>query len=142
MTAAAPTPTLPPATSIPSRPPQPTATPGARPAAQTPVAPSRAGGLYVEPDRVDRLPQLKRTVRPVYPAAALQERAGGIVLLRVFVSERGDPLEIEIEREVRPDLARAAREAVRRWSFEPARQGGRAVRTWTSVAVPFDPTRP
>ena len=111
------------------------------PAAVTPRGPSSAGGLLVEPEQVDRLPQLKRTIKPSYPDEALRAGAGGVVLLRVLVSERGDALEVQVVREIRPDLARAAVAAVRNWTFEPARQGRRAVRTWTFVAVPFDPAR-
>jgi hypothetical protein len=28
---------------------------------------------------------------------------------------------------------------VRRWTFEPARKDGVAVKTWTTVPIPFEP---
>lgn len=156
----APTPPPPAATSIPTSSPAtriPTSTPSP-PDTRTPLprSPSPAVGSTppgaaprldpvrpnVTREEVDRLPQLRRGARPLYPAGALRARAGGIVLLRVLVSETGRALEVEVTRAIRQDLAEAAVAAVRGWTFEPAMRGARPVRTWTTVAVPFDPLRP
>jgi TonB family protein len=83
--------------------------------------------------------RLKTIVHPVYPRAALQAHVGGVVILRVLVSEEGTPLQVEIVQGVRPDLNAAAVTAIKRCVFEPARVAGRPVRSSTTVSVPFQP---
>jgi periplasmic protein TonB len=75
---------------------------------------------------------------PVYPEQALKERVRGLVVLRVLVSETGVPVEVQVERGARADLTAAAIAAARQWRFEPARKGGRAVRTFATVRFPFE----
>jgi TonB family protein len=84
-------------------------------------------------------PKMRRVVKPVYPPAALISRIRGIVILRVLVSETGEPLEIEVVRPVRAGLTEAAVSAVRRWTFEPGRRDGVPVKAWTTVPIPFEP---
>ena len=58
------------------------------------------------------------------------------MLLRVRVSAHGLPTEVEIKQSSGfPRLAEAARVAVERWRFVPARQGTEAVEA--SVLVPL-----
>lgn len=83
--------------------------------------------------------RLKTVVHPVYPRAALAAHVGGVVILRVLVSEEGKPLQVEVVQGIRPDLNAAAVTAIKRCVFEPARVGGRAVRASTTVSVPFQP---
>ncbi len=78
-------------------------------------------------------------MKPSYPPLALQARIGGIVVLRVLVSERGAPLEIEVLRGAPGGLTEAAVEAVRKWTFDPARKAGLAMQTWMIVPIPFEP---
>jgi protein TonB len=60
------------------------------------------------------------------------------VLLRVRVSPEGRPGAITIERSSGRDvLDQAAIEAVRDWSFVPARQGDHAIAGWVSVPIEF-----
>jgi protein TonB len=77
----------------------------------------------------------------VYPAGAQRAGVGGIVLLKVLVSEKGEPARVEVARGVQRDLDQAAVAAVRQWLFEPGRKGGVAVASWMTVAVPFDTSR-
>jgi len=58
------------------------------------------------------------------------------------VSPAGEPLRVEIARGVEADLDQAALAAVRQWRFEPGQKAGTPVLSWTTVAVPFDLTRP
>lgn len=76
-------------------------------------------------------------VPPVYPEDALRKRIRGLVVLRVLVSETGEPAEIRVEKG-REGLTQAAVQAVRQWRFEPATKGGRPVRTFTTVEIPFE----
>ena len=75
---------------------------------------------------------------PVYPEAALRQRIRGLVTLRVLVAEDGFPVRITVEKAAREDLTRAAIEAANQWRFEPALEGGRPVRTFTTLRFPFE----
>jgi TonB family protein len=77
-------------------------------------------------------------VAPVYPPDALRARIRGLVILRVLVSETGNPDEVQVVQQGPAGMTDAAREAVRQWQFEPAMSGGTAVRTWTIVRIPFE----
>jgi protein TonB len=74
----------------------------------------------------------------VYPPDDLKARIRGVVVLRVLVSEKGDPVDIVVLARARGSLTEAAVEAVRQWRFDPAVRGGRAVRAWTVVQIPFE----
>jgi protein TonB len=128
--------------------PEPAAPPGAvaaviepEPTAAPPptVKPATREGALVALEEVDSPPRISRIVKPPYPPLALSARIGGIVVLRVLVSEKGVPSEIQVVREGRVGLTEAAVTAVRRWTFEPARKDGVAVQTWISVPIPFEP---
>ena len=116
--------------------PEPTALPTAV------AAPRRAAtlaGALVALEDVDTPPKIARIVKPVYPPLAAQARIGGIVVLRVLVSEKGLPAEITVLREGRAGLTESAVRAVRGWTFEPATKDGVPVKTWMSVPIPFEP---
>jgi protein TonB len=131
--------------------PMPTSTPVPRPPPATatlPPAPRRAPTALpsqspraATSDDLDRQPQLKTTTPAVYPTSALRAGIGGVVLLSVLVSEKGNPLKVEVARGVHPDLDQAAVTAVRQWLFEPGRRSGAPVAAWMTVAVPFDSPR-
>jgi protein TonB len=105
----------------------------------SPTRPAVREGSLVPLDRVDTQPRILTIVKPPYPPLALQARIGGVVLLRVLVSEKGAPASVEVLRKARADLTQAAVEAVRNWTFAPATKDGVAVRTWMTVPVPFEP---
>ena len=115
--------------------PEPTAVPTAAPTAKAAVR----GGALVDLDAVDTPPRVARVVKPSYPPLALQARIGGIVILRVLVSETGVPAEIQVLRQGRAGLTEAAVKAVKEWTFQPAIKDGVPVRTWISVPIPFEP---
>jgi protein TonB len=118
--------------------PAPPTAPPAFPTAPPARIATREGALVALED-VDTPPRVARIVKPVYPPLALQARIGGIVVLRVLVSEKGAPSEIEVAREGRSGLTEAAVRAVRGWTFEPAVKDGVPVKTWISVPIPFQP---
>ncbi len=84
-------------------------------------------------------PAILKIVKPTYPPMALQARIGGLVILRVLVSETGQPIEIEVVRAATAGLTEAAVAAVKKWTFAPARKGDTPVRAWTTVPIPFEP---
>jgi TonB family protein len=96
-------------------------------------------GSLVSVEELDAPPRIATVVKPTYPPLALKARIGGIVVLRVLVSEKGLPLEIQVARKAPAGLDDAAVAAVRRWTFTPPVAGGVPVRTWMMVPIPFEP---
>ena len=111
-------------------------------AALPPPAPTRAvlrEGSLIALEDADTPPRIAKIVKPIYPPFALRARIGGIVVLRVLVSERGAPIQVDVLRGAAGGLTDAAVDAVKRWTFDPARKGGLAMRTWMVVPIPFEP---
>jgi protein TonB len=114
----------------PPAPPQPAA-PVAAPAppappAPAPVTPASATAGYL------------KNPAPEYPSLAQRRGWEGTVLLRVHVLASGKPGEIQIQKSSGRDaLDEAALNAVKRWSFVPARQGDVAQDGWVSVPIDF-----
>lgn len=77
-------------------------------------------------------------VEPSYPATALRAQEEGTVVLRVEVDAEGNPTSVEVEQSSRSrDLDRAARDAVRSWTFSPAMEDGQPVASTVTVPVDF-----
>jgi protein TonB len=73
-----------------------------------------------------------------YPKDSLHLREQGTVLLRVLVDADGKVVSVEVEKSSgSPRLDRAAREAVKAWSFSPARHAGIAQQAWARVPITF-----
>lgn len=77
---------------------------------------------------------------PVYPRAALQRQLTGTVLLQVLVDIDGQPIEVSISRSSgHRELDEAARlQVLKRWSFQPAIQNGKAVQALGLVPIEFN----
>lgn len=90
----------------------------------------------VPPAEMEQL--LTHKVDPVYPEAARQSKAQGLVVLDAVIGPDGTV------RDLRPVsgpdvLEQAALDAVRWWRFEPYRVNGKPVEVETTVAVEFQP---
>lgn len=99
-----------------------------RPIAEPPAAPGAPAQQL----------QAKQRVEPVYPSGARRDGEEGTVRLRVLVNERGQPGEVQVAQS--SGFARlddAATNAVRRWRFQAATDGSRAISAWTQVAITF-----
>jgi protein TonB len=76
--------------------------------------------------------------KPIYPTASRRLGEEGRVLLRVKVSHGGTALAVEIKQSCGfGRLDEAARSAVLRWRFVPARRGDEAIESWVSVPIVF-----
>jgi protein TonB len=106
--------------------------------AEAPRPAVREGSL-VSIEELDAPPKIATLVKPVYPPLALKARIGGTVVLRILVSEKGLPLDVQVARKAPGGLDEAAAAAVRRWTFTPAMKDGVPVRTWLMVPIPFEP---
>ena len=111
----------------PPAPPQPVATPApAAPPAPAPITPASANAGYLH------------NPAPEYPSLAMRRGWEGTVLLRVHVLASGKPGEIQIQKSSgRDQLDSAAKDAVKRWSFVPAKQGNDPIDGWVSVPIDF-----
>jgi protein TonB len=77
-------------------------------------------------------------IEPIYPATSRRLGEEGVVRLKVLVDERGRPHDIVVANSSGfPRLDQAAIDAVRRWRFEPATDGNRAVSAWGAVSIRF-----
>ncbi len=83
-------------------------------------------------------PRYQSNEPPVYPGLARKRGQEGTVILQVLVNREGrvDALEIENSSGF-GQLDRAALAAVRKWSFEPGRQGEERIAMWVRVPVTF-----
>jgi TonB family protein len=72
------------------------------------------------------LPTLVHQVKPQYTRAAMDDRVEGRVWMSVLIDEEGGVRQIEVARQLHPDLNREALLAMLGWRFAPAvRQGAR-----------------
>lgn len=77
--------------------------------------------------------------KPVYPVASRRLGEEGKVLLRVKVSPGGTALSVEIKQSCGfGRLDEAAKAAVERWKFVPARRGDEAIESWVTVPIVFN----
>lgn len=75
---------------------------------------------------------------PAFPSLSRRMGEQGRVILRVLVSPGGGAAEVQVRTSSGHDrLDQAAREAVRRWKFVPARRGGEAVAAWVLIPISF-----
>lgn len=79
-----------------------------------------------------------RNPPPEYPLSARRLGQEGWVVLRVKVDASGAPAEVQLARSSGViSLDQAALEAVRRWTFVPARRGEEVVAAWVEVPIRF-----
>lgn len=115
--------------------------PAAPPAEQEPASrPARTADTpgRTAPRPADR--EARIAVQPdiPYPAAAARSRAEGTVLLLVQVDADGNATDVSVEkRSASRELDRAAQQAVRDWTFEPAIKAGKPVASAVRVPVDF-----
>jgi TonB family protein len=79
-------------------------------------------------------------VDPQLPEEIRTRLIDEVVIVRVLVSERGQPSRICVLRRSRAGLPLddAVIAAVNQWTFSPARRKGEAVSSWYNVGVPIN----
>jgi protein TonB len=83
-------------------------------------------------------PVVENKVVPSYPAEARAERIQGAVAVEATITKEGRVAEARVKRAVDPRLDAAALEAVRQWTFKPARdKEGRPVAVIFTVTLRF-----
>jgi len=85
----------------------------------------------------DDAPEVVSAAQPMYPEMAKEAQIEGTVRLRVLVGRDGRVKDIRVERGINY-LDGAAKHAVSKWVFKPARLKGSPVSAWTDVDVKFE----
>lgn len=109
------------------------------PVAEVPV-PESANAISATPAGGAVAQELKTSsrVEPIYPPASRRAGEEGTVRIKVLVDERGRPSQVQVAQSSGfAKLDEAAVSAVRKWRFQAATDGTRAVQAWTQVAVTF-----
>jgi TonB family protein len=90
-------------------------------------------------DATVQMPKPLKQVPPKYPESARKRGATGTVLVRALVTKDGTVGRVVVPRGkgVDPDLERAAVDAVRQWTFEPAKKNGTPVDVYVMIPVKF-----
>ena len=88
-------------------------------------------------DEVDERPQPRSQPRPSYPYSLRRAGISGEVVLLFVITREGRVEEVEVESTDHPDFVRTAKEAVRRWRYEPARMGGEPVSVLVRTSLSF-----
>jgi protein TonB len=94
----------------------------------------------VDIQAVDVMPKLVKQVPPRYPEKARRRGQEGIVQISALVKTDGttDQVRVVPGKGLAPDLDRAAIEAIRQWTFEPARLKDKPVAVYIVVPVKFN----
>jgi TonB family protein len=115
--------------------PMPAVVAGAAPAPGLPPA-AAAEPLLSLPDGSEP-PVLVSRVDPRYPEAARRLNLGGEVMLRIVVEASGSVGRIDVLTAGPAGMTEAAVDAVRRWTYHPARVHGQPVALWKVVRIRF-----
>ncbi|HEY8039042.1 MAG TPA: TonB family protein, partial [Polyangiaceae bacterium] len=87
-------------------------------------------------------PVLRARAEAVYPPEALRDRLPAVVGLELVVDEEGNVAEARVTAPAGHGFDQAALDAVRRFTFEPARRGGVAIRSTVQLGYEFHPPPP
>jgi TonB family protein len=113
--------------------------PAPEPVAPPPPAPEPAApvGPFFQVNQVNQPPQVVSRVEPNVPAD-VQGALNDVVIVRVLVSQAGQAAIVNLVRRSRsgPALDEAVVEAVKQWTFAPAKKRGEPVSCWFHVGVP------
>jgi len=83
-------------------------------------------------------PKIIEKVQPVYPEKAKAAGIQGTVMLHAIIGMEGNPLSLRVmNKQIDPDLARAAVEAVNKWRYQPTLLNGEPIEVDTTIMVNF-----
>ena len=105
---------------------------------EKPLMQSSSSGPKVVFIPYDDPPVAMSPIRPIYPEIAQKVGIEGVVVVQVYIDERGRVKETLILKGVpNTGLDEAAMEAIRKTRFRPAKQRERPVGVWISIPVNF-----
>lgn len=84
-------------------------------------------------------PAIISSSRPVYPRVARESGWEGTVVVRTLIDKNGLPSKVKIHKSCgHPTLDEAAQDAVRSWTFHPAKDGNIPITKWVDIPIKFD----
>lgn len=90
-----------------------------------------------EADEVSSLPSIHSRDTPKYPGGLFDQQAEGIVVLRVFLDEKGKFVTVFVERSDHPAFSESAINSFLNWRFYPALLKNEAVKVSFTVRISF-----
>lgn len=103
--------------------------------------PAFAQSVASVPDVVtkfDTPPRPVKTKPPQYPDNMRAQGMSGVVVVSMVIDEGGKVMACEVAKTSNEAFSNPALDAVRGWTFEPAKVGGKAVRAKVSVPLKFE----
>ncbi len=91
---------------------------------------------FKDDDLTPPYPKIK--VDPKYIPDAVREKVEGVVVFYCVIREDGTMTNLNLVKSIDDRLDAAAREALEKWRFEPARKAGKKVAVETLVRIPFE----
>lgn len=91
------------------------------------------------PAKAIKPPQARHTEDPDYPAGEKRSGKQGQVRLHIVVDEQGAVRIPTVDASTTPEFAKAAIEAVKKWTFKPAKLNGQPVAVLVTIKVDFKP---
>lgn len=89
-------------------------------------------------DAVDSRPVPQRRVSAQYPPRARAKGVTGYVLMSILINERGQVERVKVLNASPSGVfEQVAREAIKRWTFQPAKYKGQPVKTWAKQRINF-----
>jgi len=87
---------------------------------------------------LESAPNQKRVIEARYPAAAKKKGVEGHVVLNLLIDENGSVKSAQVLEAIPPGVFDdSAVEAVRQWSFFPAKKAGKNVEVWAQKTIRF-----
>ena len=84
-------------------------------------------------------PTIISSFRPVYPRVARESGWEGTVIVRTLINTNGIPNQVKVWKSSGyATLDQAAQEAVKSWTFQPAKDGNIPIRKWVDIPIKFD----
>jgi protein TonB len=121
--------------------PMPEAIPEIPPEIEVEAPPVVENAIATTPEAAPEVENLavSNRVNPVYPPASRRAGEQGVVMLRVLVNENGRPGDVQVTQSSGfPKLDQAALDAIKKWTFKPAKNGATPILSWTRVQVKFE----
>jgi len=104
----------------------------AKPQTLTATPPDQTGSTVTRPT-------IMSSAKPVYPRVAREAGWEGTVIVRTLIDTKGLPTQISIRQSCgHPTLDLAAQDAVKSWTFHPAKDGNIPITKWVDIPIKFD----
>ncbi|MDQ5978575.1 MAG: periplasmic protein TonB [Verrucomicrobiota bacterium] len=85
----------------------------------------------------DEPPVPVRTVPPVFPEEMRRDGISGVVTVSILIDEKGNVQEPKVVKTSHEAFSQPAMDALAKWKFKPAKQGGEAVAMRVNIPIQF-----